>query len=174
MRRLILLPLIALFVLAATACASSTHAPEFTPSASTTASLIGDGQPALRTITATFGGETVVLEVADGAGERTSGLSGRDGLAEGAGMLFVWDEEAAHTLWMKDMRFALDFVWLDVGRRVVQVDRDVQPQPGASDGDLVRYSPPTPVKYAIEVTAGEAARLGVAVGDVIAFDEGAD
>ncbi len=86
-------------------------------------------------------------------------------------MLFVWDAEEIHTLWMKDMRFALDFIWLDADRTVVHIERDVQPQPGADDSELVRYPSQALVRYAIELEAGEAARLGVAVGDVVEFDE---
>jgi uncharacterized protein len=170
---LIALPLL----LFASACASSTHAPEFTPTASTPqptsdlTSLLGEGQPALRTTLADIAGTDIALEVADDTASRTSGLSRRNGLADDAGMLFVWDGEEVHTLWMKDMRFALDFIWLDEDRTVVHIERDVQPQPGAADSELVRYPTQAPAKYAIELAAGEAARLGVAVGDVVAFDE---
>ena len=167
-------PLLLLF---AAACASSTHAPEFTPSSATSptseaSSLLGDGQPALRTIVADINGTAVALEVADDPDERTNGLSRRDGLAENVGMLFVWDEETSHSLWMKQMRFDLDFIWLDAGKRVVSIDANVPVQPGAADSELVLYRPDGPVLYAIELEAGEAARLGVAVGGVVEFEVG--
>jgi uncharacterized membrane protein (UPF0127 family) len=155
-------------------CASSTHAPQYTPSASATASLVGDGQAPLRTVVAEVGQSTVVLGVADDPDERTDGLSRRNGLSPETGMLFVWDSEEIHTLWMKDMRFALDLVWLDADRTVVHIERDVQPQPGAADSELVRYASQSPAKYAIELAAGEADRLGIRSGDVIQFDESAD
>ena len=160
----------------AAGCASSTHAPEYAASNPTAqvSSRLGDGQPTLRMITVDIGGNAVIVEVADDPDERTNGLSRRDGLAQGAGMLFVWDEEAAHTLWMKEMRFALDFIWLDADKRVVSIDANVPVQPGAADSELMLYRPDGPALYAIELEAGEAARLGVAVGDVIAFDAGAD
>lgn len=166
-------------LLVAAACASSTHAPEYTPTGpaaptSDASSLFGDGQPALRTIVADINGTAITLEVADDPDERTDGLSRRDSLADDAGMLFVWDEETSHTLWMKEMRFDLDFIWLDTEKRVVSIDADVPVQPDADDTDLVLYRPNGPVLYAIELEAGEAARLGVAVGDVIAFDEAKD
>lgn len=163
-------------LLFAAACASSTHAPEITPDSATSPTseaspLLGDGQAALRTIVADINGTDVTLEVAEGPDERTNGLGRRDGLAENTGMLFVWDEETSHSLWMKEMRFDLDFVWLDADKRVVSIDANVPVQPGAADSELVRYRPDGPVLYAIELEAGKAARLGVAVGDTLTFDE---
>lgn len=155
----------------AAACASTTDAPEITPSSATANASPSAGQPTLRAIVADFKGEQITLEVADDAEERTRGLSGRDGLDDDSGMLFVWDENSVHMLWMKEMRFPLDFLWLDEDRKVVKVHADVPLQPGAADGELIRYSSEAPVLYAIELDAGMVAALGVGVGDVVEFDE---
>jgi uncharacterized membrane protein (UPF0127 family) len=140
-----------------------------------TSSTITGGQPVLRTIKMRLADATaLVVEVADTPDTRAMGLSGRSGLEEGAGMLFVWDDEGAHTLWMKDMLFALDFVWLDQNRTVVSIDEDVEPQPGAPTSELERYIPEAPAKYAIELTAGQAAALNIEPGDVLVFNEAPD
>jgi uncharacterized membrane protein (UPF0127 family) len=116
-------------------------------------------------------GRSIIVEVADEPGERSQGLSDRDALPRDGGMLFVWDQPAEHTLWMKDMRIPLDFVWLDESKRVIKVEANVPHQPGASDAELVRYTSGPGALYAIELNAGAAARLGIGVGDVLAFDE---
>lgn len=85
-------------------------------------------------------------------------------------MLFVWDQAGEYTLWMKDMRFALDFVWLDEDHRVIAITPDVPHQPGASDSELVRFSSGPGALYAIELNAGSAERLGIDTGDVLAFE----
>jgi uncharacterized membrane protein (UPF0127 family) len=160
------------------ACASATDAPVLTATpasvATPPADLVGDGQPLLRTIEASSGETRLTLEVANDPEERTRGLSARTGLAESAGMLFVWEGVGAHTLWMKDMRFALDFIWLDENKTVIEITRDVSPQPGIPDAELARYTPALPSAYVIEMSAGEAGRLGIQTGDVLEFEVGAD
>jgi uncharacterized membrane protein (UPF0127 family) len=131
----------------------------------------GEPTPVWRTIDVQFDGRTIVVEVADDPEERRQGLSDREALARDAGMLFVWDSVAVYTLWMKNMRFSLDVIWIDDRRRVVNVTADVPHQPGASDAELIRYSSGVDVLYAIELNAGAAERHGIEVGDVLVFDE---
>ena len=52
------------------------------------------------------------MDLADTPEKRFQGLSGREILEEGTGMLFVFQEERQHTFWMKDMRFPLDMIWI--------------------------------------------------------------
>jgi hypothetical protein len=127
--------------------------------------------PTLRTISVQLDDRTITVEVADDPAERSQGLSDRDALPSDGGMLFVWDQPAEYTLWMKDMRIPLDFIWLNEQRQVINVTPNVPHQPGASDADLVRYSSGPGALYAIELNAGAAARLGISVGDVLAFNE---
>jgi uncharacterized membrane protein (UPF0127 family) len=153
-----------LFVLLLSACGDS--------SGSSTIDLQpGNPQPPLRTIDVDLGGRTITVEVADDTEERTLGLSYRDDLGGDDGMLFVWENESTYVLWMKGMRFPLDFVWLDAERRVVSLNENVPHQPGAPDSELIRYSSGVPAKFAIELNAGAAARLRLAIGDELSFDE---
>ena len=69
------------------------------------------------------------LEVADTDASRTLGLSGRDSLDSGAGMLFTFDAPGIYPFWMKDMKFPLDMVWIDSGK-VVDVVTLRPPVPG--------------------------------------------
>lgn len=103
--------------------------------------------------------ETVVSPEA-----KRRGLSGRPGLAPGHGMFFVFEEITEHTMWMSGMRFALDIVWLDEWLRVGSVNRACPPcLPGMREG-CPTYRSRLPAKYAIEVAAGEADRLGLTEG----------
>jgi uncharacterized membrane protein (UPF0127 family) len=136
---------------------------------------ITGGQPILRTVEVRLSDDSMItVEVADDGDERTQGLSGRSGLAANTGMLFVWEDVSSHTLWMKDMLFDLDMVWLDEDRTVVSIDANVPTQPGAPTSDLVQYHPVGAAKYAIELDAGEADALGIDPGDALEFDEGSD
>ena len=117
---------------------------------------------------------TITVEVADDPEERTFGLSARSGLNPNTGMLFVWEDETQHTLWMNEMLFDLDMVWLNASRNVVSIDANVPTQPGAPTSELVQYHPVGAAKYAIELDAGEAGALGIEPGDALEFDEGSD
>ena len=88
----------------------------------------------------------------------TRGLSGRDNLKKGTGMLFVFDEIKKHSMWMPDMKFPLDVIWLDETLSVVHISYGLQP---CED----RRTCPSrnsvyACKYAIEVNEGEAAIYG--------------
>jgi uncharacterized membrane protein (UPF0127 family) len=63
------------------------------------------------------------VEVADTAASRMVGLLGRSGLGRDAA-LHITPCNAIHTFFM---RFALDLVFLDAGRRVVRLVRGVGP-----------------------------------------------
>ena len=89
-------------------------------------------------------------------------------------MLFVWDDETQHTLWMDGMLFDLDMVWLDASRTVVSIDANVPTQPGAPTSELTQYHPVGAAKYAIELDAGEAEALEIEVGDALEFTVGVD
>ncbi len=110
------------------------------------------------------------VELAVTLEERSQGLSGRDSLPSGTGMLFIYEAEGAHTFWMKDMQFPLDFVWISGECLVVEVTAGAPPpEPGQSPNDLPRYSPPGPVRYILEINAGEAETADIDPGDVVEF-----
>lgn len=128
------------------------------------------GGATLERVHVRIGDLTIEAEVANTPAERVPGLGGRDRLPRDAGMLFVHVDERQRTFWMRDMRFALDFVWISADRRVVELTQDVpSPTPGTPDSDLPTYRPAVPVQYVLEVNAGIAAEAGIEVGDAVSF-----
>lgn len=115
------------------------------------------------------GGLTIRAEVARTVQERAQGLSGRDSLPRDAGMLFVLDEERQPGLWMKDMRFPLDFIWISRDRRVVDLTENV-PDPETAGETVSGISPDTPALYVLEVNAGVVQEYGVQVGGAVSFE----
>ena len=97
--------------------------------------------------------ETVVSGVA-----LRKGLSGRKELKPGTGMLFIFETLDRHTMWMPDMYFPLDVVWLDETLSVVNISYGLQPCP--SGGECPSSSSVYMCKYALEMNAGEAAIFG--------------
>ncbi len=141
---------------------------EPTPAAERPPLIVFDGGGAPPT--AHVGGAAFEVEIAFTTDARTRGLSGRDGLPDGAGMLFVFDGGVASKFWMREMRFALDFVWIGDNCEVVDIHANVPPPPPDTPlGELPLYESETPARYNLEITAGEAAKRGIAIGDAVKF-----
>ncbi|KKW35567.1 hypothetical protein A2852_02860 [Candidatus Adlerbacteria bacterium RIFCSPHIGHO2_01_FULL_54_23] len=109
-----------------------------------------------------IGGAKVEVEIADSTAERIRGLSGRDPLPEGKGMLFIFESDGYHGIWMRDMRFALDIVWADAKGKIVTVARNVAPETYPKV-----FEPSALARYVLEVPAGFAKRNSIAEGDKI-------
>lgn len=102
------------------------------------------------------------VEIANTAAERQLGLSRRDSIGSD-GLLFVLEKNETPGIWMNDMSFAIDIVWL-VDGQVVEVTKNATPEPGVPDAQLTIYQPKQSVDAILEVAAGDAARFGLAVG----------
>lgn len=109
----------------------------------------------------------VVVEVARTEAEKVRGLSGRDGLPPGRGMLFVYETPVRPVIWMRGMRFPLDILWIQDGRVMDLVRGAVPPDPGEPP-EL--FAPPQKVQYVLEVPAGFADRYGVVPNDPVQID----
>lgn len=103
-------------------------------------------------------------EVADDEAERVLGLSGRDGLADNRAMLFVFDEPDIHGIWMKDMKFAIDIVWLDSNKKVISIEPNVTP-----DTYPKVFEPKSNSLYIIELAKNQASKLGIKVGQILSW-----
>lgn len=124
------------------------------------------GQPSLPKITLReVPGGVLKIEVADEPHELTSGYSRRLPISQGQGMLFLFPEVAPRSFWMKDMRFALDIVFLR-DNRVVDVFERVPPPARGQDPVTVRVPEPG-ADAVLELRAGEAKRRGIGPGTVI-------
>ncbi len=103
--------------------------------------------------------------------EITRGLSYRESLPPGTGMLFVYPDEAPRSFWMFEMRFPLDMVWIGGDCRVVDITENAPPpEPDQPNSELPLFSPKVPARYVFEVNAGEARQHGVDIGDRVEFE----
>ncbi len=114
-------------------------------------------QPAVRIIT--LGSLSIPVEVADTEALRQRGLSGRESLPPGQGMLFVFPEDGYWAIWMKDMRFSIDILWLDASGRVLRVAHSVAPETYP-----MTFGPYEPARYVLELRSGFAQSHGIAEG----------
>jgi uncharacterized membrane protein (UPF0127 family) len=101
--------------------------------------------------TARINGDAYTLEVVRNRAARMQGLGGRENLASSTGMLFVFPESGYHSIWMKEMNFAIDIIWLNQELQVVDVKRNALPE---SYENRTTYSPRQEARYVIELPAG--------------------
>lgn len=111
-----------------------------------------------------IGDTTIKVYVVDSEEERQQGLSGRSHLASGTGMLFIYEQNGEHGIWMKDMKFPIDIVWLDENRTVVTIKQLVSP-----DTYPEVFSPSVPARYVLELPAGTAQQYGIQTGQQLIF-----
>ena len=113
------------------------------------------------------GSQQILVEVADTDDTREQGLSGRPGLTDAEGMLFDFSEQGASSVgfWMKDMKFALDLIWIN-DHKIIGITPNVPPQSDAT-AQLPIYYPPSLVTEVLEVRAGWAAAHSLQVGDEV-------
>jgi uncharacterized membrane protein (UPF0127 family) len=106
-------------------------------------------------------GETsVTLDLASNDRERTRGLSGVVSMPKKHGMLFIFDENKEHGIWMKEMKFSLDIIWLNEYSEVIHIERNVSPETFPKV-----FGPSAPSRFVLEFNAGFVAKNSIKVGD---------
>ena len=111
-----------------------------------------------------IGDTTIRIELAKTTEEKARGLSGREGIGEEDGLLFVYDTDDFYYFWMKDMKFPIDIIWLDKDWRVVYIADNVLPETYPNT-----FVSKEPARYVLEVASGFSARHGVSVGVTAEF-----
>lgn len=112
---------------------------------------------------------TIEAQVAQKASQRKVGLAKRDLLPLSEGILFVFESPGKYGIWMKDMKFAIDIIWIDENKKIVDVATNVPPEPDKKDRELTIYRPSTDAKYVLEVNAGLSALHDLKEGDLVNF-----
>jgi len=108
----------------------------------------------------TSGGSVdVAVEVVDTDETRARGLMYRNALADGAGMLFVFDEEAEHSFWMKNTLIPLDMIFIAGDRTIAGIHENAHPL------SLDPITVGKPSRYVLEVPGGWSSKNALKAGD---------
>ena len=117
-------------------------------------------QPGLATTRLSAGIHVIQAEVASTTATRSQGLMRRKSMAQGAGMLFQFDESAGHCMWMKDTLIPLSVAFIDERGEIVNI-ADMQPL------DETSHCASRPARYALEMNQGWFKKRGIVAGAVI-------
>jgi uncharacterized membrane protein (UPF0127 family) len=99
--------------------------------------------------------------------ERAKGLSDTSSLRPDQAMLFVFDDDAKHGIWMKDMNYPIDIVWLDKDKKVVYIVKNAPPESYPYE----TFVPKQDARYVLEFAAGTVGRKSIIIGKSASFDE---
>ena len=114
-------------------------------------------QPALPTTKLNAGIHVIQAEIASTTAARSQGLMQRKSMAQGAGMLFLFDESAGHCMWMKNTLIPLSVAFIDERGEIANI-ADMQPL------DETTHCAARPVRYALEMNQGWFKKRGIGPG----------
>lgn len=97
---------------------------------------------------------------------RAKGLSGTEKLDDLQVMLFAFDSNDTHGIWMKDMNYPIDIFWVSEDFEIVHIERRVGPETFPKT-----FRPNTPSRYVIEANANVAEVFNIHEGDVVVFPD---
>ena len=116
----------------------------------------------------TVNDQVLIADISATPEQMTRGLSVKDTLSENEAMLFVFDVEAEHRFWMKDMKFPIDIIWIHPNTTIVHIEKNLQPC--ISFLICPSYSPNDLSQYVLEVNAYYTTKHNITVGDKVEFN----
>lgn len=102
----------------------------------------------------------ITAEMANTPETRQTGLMHRESMAENRGMVFVFDFDATHCMWMRNTLIPLSVAFLDANGDILNIE-DMVPL------SEVSHCAAKPARYALEMNKGWFAQRGIAPGDRI-------
>lgn len=114
-------------------------------------------QPPLTMVELGAGMHVIRAEVADTFTSRMQGLMRRTSLPQNGGMLFVFDDESTHCMWMKNTLIPLSVAFLDARGAIINI-AEMEPHSEQS------HCAARPARYALEMAQGWFAQRGIRAG----------
>lgn len=118
-------------------------------------------------VTVRIGDGVFMSQVAKTPEAREKGLGGTSGLRENESMLFIFDKDDKWAIWMKDVGYPIDIVWLDKDKKVVHIVKNAPPESYPYDN----FTPKENARYVLELPAGTVTKKVITIGSQAAFDE---
>jgi uncharacterized membrane protein (UPF0127 family) len=109
-------------------------------------------------------GQHINVELALNDASRMRGLMFREHLAANHGMLFVFEQETPQAFWMKNTKIPLDILYFDHAGKLVSLQEHVPP---CTADPCPAYPSNAPALYVLELGGGEAAKLGIKLGETL-------
>jgi len=118
------------------------------------------------TIPALLGGVPVQASVADTMTTRIKGLSDTPYLPDDVIKLFAFGVPGPHSIWMKDMNYAIDILWVAEAGEIVHIEENVSPDTFPSS-----FASPVPAWFVVETVAGFVQTHSIVLGDELVLPQ---
>lgn len=128
-------------------------------------SLIIGGYSSSESITLRLGEGRFAARVVEKRSDRIKGLSGSKNLPSDQALLFIFPSSAKWKIWMKDMNYSIDIVWLDESKKVIDIVENATPESYPE-----QFEPREPARYVIEVISGTVKNESIKIGQQAVFD----
>ena len=102
-----------------------------------------------------------VVELAESDAQKSRGLMFRTQMAADAGMLFLYKQNRVVSMWMANTFLPLDILFIEANGQISRIAANTIPQSREPISSRKR------VLAVLELNAGAASRLGIAVGDKV-------
>ena len=96
------------------------------------------------------------------------GLMHRPSIADNEAMLFVYRKPGYNTIWMKNMNFAIDILWIDENNLIVDYKKSAPP---CKQEPCEIYQPKKTAQYILETKAGKIDELNLKINDKLSFNQ---
>ena len=116
------------------------------------------------TIGSRHGRVSIMAELAVTDAQRAQGLMHRTALADGKGMLFIFERDQILSFWMKNTVIPLSIAFITADGRIVEIF-DMEPE------DLTPIRSSHPSRFALEVPQNWFSRARIAPGDRLLIEE---
>lgn len=127
-----------------------------------------DLKPVGLQITTTTDTISYTVEIADSPFTQLKGLMNRETLQANNGMLFSYTNDRHPKIWMKNVRFPLDILFVDNCGVIVELHANAKPN------DTTVISSSVPVRAVLEILGGASKRAQIHSGDTLSIAGDAD
>jgi len=104
--------------------------------------------------TAKIGNVTLSIEIADTPDAMEKGLMFHAPLSLNQGMLFVFNPPQTATMWMKNMQFPIDMIWLDNNGNILHIEKSLPPCTGPDSSCTVYDGSSQKTSFVLELASG--------------------
>jgi hypothetical protein len=96
--------------------------------------------------------------------DKALGLMFKGGLKDDEAMLFIYQQQGKVSMWMKNTFISLDMLFIDKDKKIRHIAENTEPYSTKS------ISSKYPVKYVLEIKAGDVKKNNIKVGNKVEFE----
>lgn len=108
----------------------------------------------------------IPVYLADTEEKRIKGLGGLNSIPRDYGMFFIFDNSNSLSIWMKDMFFPIDIIWIDENFNIVHIEKNISPNTYPKI-----FTAPVKARFILELNSGmsESENYDLKLGEKLFF-----